>query len=331
MTRIAIAGAGITGAYLYRRLTEKNCFDGIDIFDIPSKTQCGIAPCAWGASTGFQQFLVSGGLDPELYIQNRVDSILIDEVPTVVNLMIINKPNVIKDLLGGIVPNRTALDPAQYDRIIDATGVARALLPPCKDDVRIPCIQYLVESSQPLPTRISFGGIGYAWIFPIGANQYHIGCGNLKEDPGQKLKSLKWISADTVTRVLCRCSGEVRLAAPHNSLPLVSSSAGKEIWGVGEAIGCVSPLAGDGIIPGLKSVEILLRHWNDAEAYTTAILAEFSWMKRERIVIDKMIARKKLGLGDAWILKKNSTRVGMRMGIRQAFSILENMPEGKIV
>ena len=45
-------------------------------------------------------------------------------------------------------------------------------------------------------------------------------------------------------------------------------------------------------MPGLRSVEILLEHWDDSRAYTKAILEEFAWMKEEREVVDRLGQRK---------------------------------------
>jgi flavin-dependent dehydrogenase len=94
---------------------------------------------------------------------------------------------------------------------------------------------------------------------------------------------------------------------------------------VGEAIGCVAPLAGDGIVPGMKSVELLLEWWDDPEAYTQAILKEFHWMSRERKVLDKIRRNESLGLADAWVLRKNSRRMGMQIGVRDALRLLKKL------
>jgi len=60
--KIAIAGAGMTGAYLYRLLDRKR--HTIDIFDRDTGTRCGIKPCAWGTSRGFAERVRASGLDP---------------------------------------------------------------------------------------------------------------------------------------------------------------------------------------------------------------------------------------------------------------------------
>src|SRR4030042_5928344 len=97
--RIAIVGAGTTGAYCYRLLTTQGL--QVDIFDRTRKTACGINPCAWGTSRGFTEQLRAAGLDPEKYILQKFDSVIMDEVRIRGELMNINKPALIRDLLGG--------------------------------------------------------------------------------------------------------------------------------------------------------------------------------------------------------------------------------------
>ncbi len=95
-----------------------------------------------------------------------------------------------------------------------------------------------------------------------------------------------------------------------------------QIWGVGEAIGCVSPLVGDGIVTSMKSVQILLNNWDDPEGYTGEILREFSWLDRERKVVDKLANGRPLNLLDARVLLENSRRrMDMRMGFLDVFKM----------
>jgi flavin-dependent dehydrogenase len=108
-------------------------------------------------------------------------------------------------------------------------------------------------------------------------------------------------------------------------LPFVIREKDYEVWGVGEAIGCVAPLAGDGIVPGLKSARLLLEWWDDPEGYTRAVLREFGWMKQERAVVDKLRRGQKLGLDSAWALKRNSKRMGIKVGLREASALLRRL------
>jgi hypothetical protein len=297
----------------------------VDLYGCDCRTACGINPCAWGTSRDFIELVSDAGLRPERYILQKTDHVWMDNVRIPGDLMTFDKPGLIRDLLQGSSIRRNPLDVTAYDRVIDATGISRSYLPPIRGDVLLPCIQRRIETSEPLGNRIKLGGVGYAWIFPLSRFGYHIGCGSLAGDPGAYLRTLGWeenLGSSPSKKVLCACSGSVRLTGPSASQPFVTKKAKQEIWGVGESIGCVAPLAGDGVAPGMKSVQILLQNWENPEAYTKSILKEFQWMEKERQVIDKLLSKGRLGIRDAWVLKKNSRRMGMKVGVKEALGFL---------
>jgi flavin-dependent dehydrogenase len=321
--KIAILGAGMTGAYLYRLLSTKGL--EIDLFDRKPATRCGISPCAWGTSRGFRELVQAAGLDPARYILGRFDYVMMDGLRIKADLLTFDKPALIRDLLQGAEIRHGRPDPLSYDRAIDASGVSRYLLPPIADDLVLSCIQYRIESGTPLANRIKLGGIGYAWCFPLSGREYHIGCGSLLNDPRRILQDLGWTDSDPSAKRLCACGGLIRLSGPHYSGPFFQRVETGEIWGVGEAIGCVAPLAGDGIVPGMKSVQILLAHWDDPSGYEQAVLQEFGWMKKERLVLDRLRKSQTLGLREALVLKRNSKRMGMKVGLKQAAGLLKHL------
>ncbi|MGD0233955.1 MAG: NAD(P)-binding protein [Syntrophorhabdales bacterium] len=322
--KIAIVGAGMTGAYLYRLLAAKGFL--IDVFDKRPGTRCGLTPCAWGTSRGFAELVKSSGLDPSKYILRYPDHVVIDGVKIGADVMTIDKQMLIKDLLQDVGVSHSQPDATQYDRVIDATGVSRAFLPSIKDDFILPCVQFRVRSDGQLENQIRLGGIGYAWCFPLSDHEYHIGCGSLFSDPHTILKELGWMRKNTSrSKMVCACTGTIRLAGPQCSQPFVVAGTDHEVWGVGEAIGCVAPLAGDGIIPGMRSAQILMERWDDPSGYTNAILREFKWMEKERRVVDKARNNEPLGLNDAWTLKKNSRRMAMEVGLKEAATLLKHL------
>lgn len=317
--KIAIAGAGISGAYLYRLLSDQG-FGDVAVFEReePHKTGCGISPCAWGTSLGFEQFLEHAGLDPAKYILQRFDHIAMDEMRIEAFALTFNKPLLISDLLQGATVERSPVNIAEYDRVIDATGVSRAYLPGIKNDIILPCVQYLVRSPLPLELRIRISRIGYAWSFPLSGSTYHTGAGSLVVEPHKMLKNFNWFEPDDKSQVLCGCTSRVRLTAPRGSRPYIFQN----VWGVGESIGCVAPLAGEGIIPGMKSAQILVENWNDPRAYERAILKEFTWMEGERRVIDKLRKGEHIGLRSGLVLKKTTGRMNMKLHLWQALKVL---------
>ena len=324
--KIAIAGAGIVGAYLYRILSNKGC--RVDLYDIRNGTTCGLTPCAWGTSFGFNELLEAVRLDPEDYLLERPGHVFIDDVRLRADLMTFDKPKLIKDLLRDALINYTPLELSNYDRVIDATGVSRAFLSKLEDDFVLSCTQYRIRTEEPLKNKIRLGHIGYTWCFPLSEGIYHIGCGDLGSDPNMILEKLGWFTPDAFhsgINVICSCAGKIRLTAPRYSQPFVIDGSEGQIWGVGEAIGCVAPLAGDGVVPGMKSAQILVNTWDDPNAYTEAILKEFHWMTSERRVIDKLRGKDRLGLREAWVLKKNSRRMGFQLGLRDATMFIKKL------
>jgi flavin-dependent dehydrogenase len=320
-TKIAIAGAGMAGAYLYRLLHRQGV--RCDVYDVAPATLCGLSPCAWGTSRDFAELVADAGLTADDYILQRTDHVLIDDVKIKADLMTFDKPRLVKDLLAGAQVTHSGLNPTAYERVIDATGAARVFLPAIADDIVLQCVQYRLKSSQALENQINLGRIGYAWCFPLSAGRYHIGCGSLTDDPRTRIDELglRAGSAGGRQKVICDCSGKIRLAGPQASLPFVTG----EIWGVGEAIGCVAPLAGDGIVPGMKSVQLLIKHWDDPDGYTRAVLKAFRWMHGERRVLEKLRKGQPLRVQDALVLKRNSKRMGMQIKIGQAAKILRRL------
>jgi flavin-dependent dehydrogenase len=320
--KVAIVGAGITGAYLYRMLRNRGY--AVDLFGCPVRTRCGINPCAWGVSSrDFLELVKDSGLDPKDYSLRSFDYLQMDEFRICADLMTFSKPRFVRDLLEGATIRYSFPDPSHYERLIDATGVSRALLPAIEDDVILNCIQYRVRHGGEPHNRVKLTKIGYAWTFPLSEDECHVGCGSLIADPAEVLESLGW--TDEREEILCSCCGRVRATAPHYALPFFVAADGYQIWGVGEAIGCVAPLAGDGIVSGIKSVRILLDCWDDPRRYRQTLLGTFDWMKEERRVIEKLRRRRSLGWRDARVLQKNSRRMGMKVDSTTATLLLERL------
>ena len=315
--KIAIAGAGISGAYMYRLL--KGYGHDVTIFDLEHKTQCGINPCAWGTTKGFEDLVKRAGLNPEDYILRSFDHVWFDEIKAKAYMLTIDKPKLIKDLLGDAkIHDANSLYPSLYDRIIDATGVARAYLPSIPNDLISPCYQYRMVSDEPAEMRIKVSKIGYAWIFPLSDKEFHVGAGSLVMEPFEILKCLKLVYPGFTNKLKCLCYSNVRLTVPRGSRPFVQDN----VWGIGEAIGCVAPILAEGIIPSMKSALILLENIDSPVDYERAILKEFAWMEKEREVVERLQSGKPIGLGSALVLQRNTRRMEMKMGLWDAFRLL---------
>ncbi|MDD4254088.1 MAG: hypothetical protein PHP59_01800 [Methanofollis sp.] len=297
--RVAIAGAGVSGSYLASCLAEKGI--SVDLYDLPHQNTCSISPCAWMATREIVPLIRSAGLDPVRYILNRFSSALFQGREFGVELMTIDKPALIRDLRGDIPVRYGSIDPGEYDRVIDATGTARTFLPPIADDKLVPCIQYrgTTENIRAIPEiRCVYGG--YAWSFPLGDGRCHVGCLSHAGDPSLFIKDSGLLNGMTTE---CGCRSQLRVTSPAGAHPLVSGN----IWGIGEAIGCVYPLLGDGIVPALRSVGLILDFWDDPEVYRRGVLSAFSPMHAEYNLLAALNTGRRPGLKD--LLGMNVSRL----------------------
>jgi flavin-dependent dehydrogenase len=311
--KVAIAGAGVSGSYLASCLAKKGV--AVDLYDLPHQNACSISPCAWMATREIVPLVRSAGLDPEHYILNRFSSAIFQGREFGVDLMTIDKPALVRDLRGDVPVRYGSFNPDEYDRVIDATGTARAFLPPIADDRLVPCVQYqgTTENTRTLPEIHCVYG-GYAWSFPLGDGRCHVGCLSHAVDPSSLLKDTELLSGMTTG---CGCRSHLRVTSPAGALPFVAGN----IWGIGEAIGCVYPLLGDGIVPALRSVGLILTSWNDPETYRRTVLSAFSSMSAEHKVLTALNGGRRPGLKD--LLGMNSSRLrvhAMPHTVREAYS-----------
>jgi flavin-dependent dehydrogenase len=313
----------MVGSYLHRILESRGI--PADLYTTNGlKTSCGINPCAWGTSRPFVDLVRAAGLDPHDYILVHADKILVQGLELRCDLMTFDKPKLIKDLRNGTEILDGPVMMNGYDRVIDATGVARAYLPKIEGDLIVPCVQYRVSGAALDPTTvyINYGGIGYSWSFPLSTTEFHVGGGSIAVDPEQMVRTSGLL--DRGGKIRCRCSGRVRVSTPQDSTPFVSVSAdlGCEVWGVGEAIGVVAPMAGEGVVHGMKSARVLTQCWDDPEMYTAAIKAEFPWMSTEKKILEKLMAGRSPSLTDWWALMKMGRRMGGDLGLKDTMSVL---------
>jgi len=320
---VAIAGAGMVGSYLHRIL--ENSGIPADLYSTNGlNTNCGINPCAWGTSRPFFDLVRSSGLDPYDYVLIQANKILFQGVELQGNLLTFNKPKLIKDLQNGTNIIDGPVKPGIYERVIDATGNARAYLPPVMADLTVPCVQYRVSGAQldPSAVYINYGNIGYSWSFPLSETEFHIGGGSIAMDPVEMVRKSGLL--DRGGRTLCGCKGRVRISTPQASAPFVSVNPelGCEVWGVGEAIGIVAPIAGEGVVHGMRSARILESCWEDSHSYTASIRDEYSWMPVERKILEKLIAGGSFSIGDWRALVKMGRRMGAELGLKETMSML---------
>ncbi|WP_440951221.1 NAD(P)/FAD-dependent oxidoreductase [Methanosphaerula subterraneus] len=335
--KVAVAGAGIAGGYLARLLGQKGIT--ADLYDgMNHDTGCGCRSCGWGAPVGIETHLARVGLALNEYLLEPMPSINFDGLVATTPLCTLDKPRLLRDLTDGLPLKRQNLGPGEaeeYDIVVDATGIARAFLPPCRSDLTLPTLQHrvAVESyEEPLQAGIygnQIPGLGYLWVFPLGNTQYHIGTGGIGPVRHSILmdRFYRELSGQHSFTTLCRCTAVVRVASPYYSTPFFIRKTREEgapqvIVGVGESIGTVAPFTGEGIIFSLECARMLVDSWEDPTGYTRAVLARFGWMKKERETLDYLLSKQETSgprLRDRWRFFRNARRSGIGLPMIEAF------------
>ena len=336
--KVAIAGAGIAGGYLARLLEQEgispDVYDGMD-----HGTRCQCRSCGWGAPAGIGTYLAEIGLELDRYLLTSMSSMNFDGLVAKTPLCTVDKPRLLRDLVQGLRLTRENLGHGRaeaYDVVVDATGIARAFLPPCRSDLTLPTLQHRVVAEPKGDDRLGVGvygnripGLGYLWIFPLGDHEYHIGIGGIGlVDPKSLLEEFyREMSGEFSFTTLCRCHGSVRVASPHYATPLYSQipridGTSRLVVGIGESIGTVAPFTGEGIVYSMECARMLADSWPDPESYTRSVLARFGWMKKERETLEYLLSRKGEGgprLRDRWRFFMNAHRSGIGLPMLEAF------------
>jgi len=335
---IAIAGAGIAGGYLSRLFLQQGITP--DVYDgMVHDTRCGYRSCGWGSPLGIGTYLAEVGLDVKDYLIEPMSSMNFDGLVATTPLCTLDKPRLIRDLTRGTWVKRQNLDleeAGDYDIVVDATGISRALLPPCRSDLTLPTLQHRVRVESRGGKRLEAGvygnripGLGYLWVFPLGDDHYHIGIGGIGLARLDTLldRFYKDMSAEYSFTTICSCTGVVRVTSPFYSTPFYSQKSRngttpQVIAGVGESIGTVSPFTGEGIVFSLECAKIFADSLPDYERYTRSVLARFLWMKKERETLDYLQSRKGKGgprLQDRWRFVCSARRSGIGLPLLEAF------------
>ncbi len=268
--QIAIAGLGSSGSYLLRLLTNA----GFDVSGFDPKREGFYIPCGYAANRNMMKDLLSlVDIEFSRYIESEADEITFSGSSRrklrfrSMGLVTFDKNRLETDLLNGCKWQRKKLS-GSFDLIVDATGISRQYLP-AGDDYTMHTTEYLATLTEKEDFQFRYfpNGSGYFWIFPIG-NKYHVGAGS--SSMSSIRESLSPYSAEKLV------SRDIRLK------PLLHSCYKDNIIGIGEAIGTVSPITGEGIVPSMKSALHLFtaisRHNDIAsirQEYFKSVMKEF--------------------------------------------------------
>jgi flavin-dependent dehydrogenase len=281
--KIAVVGMGVAGSYLINQLSRVHDVTGFDRY--PQRTfEC---VCAWGTTKKYiRRFGTDCGVSFDEYIlregRNAIISIGGVESENRLNgLVSFDKHGFFEAMRHGRKVRygtwiRNEGDLKRFDLIIDATGL-RVLLPRIQShEIRIPCVQYRVkynrEPFEDFYIKVLEGLGGYLWYFPLGKGMAHVGAGDVNHG-----------HTDALEEFFERYGGEkqkfvgrpLRICPPVHCQPFQSG----KVVGVGESIGTVFPLLGEGIIPALECAELLVKHLDDLEEYRREVLRKFAFFE----------------------------------------------------
>jgi hypothetical protein len=279
--KIGIVGDGIAGRTIKRLLSSAGM--PVDLFGQPKRTRCGVRPCGFGTSAAFIAAVSRLGIPPERYVLGRDAGITIDGRAIAGDLYSIDKPRLLEALSSEVLTDAPCR--ADYDLLVDATGVRRELAPPIKGgaDKQAAGYQYRAEfDTRPVPAFDPIKG-GYLWTIPLRAHDAHVGgASTILPDKEVEARALARLHALQPVKMTCSCSERFRLSGPL--FPLVVGN----VVTVGESAGLVVPFGAAGIHTAFESAVILARYLPDGDlaGYQAAIRRRFGRLTRARRTVD---------------------------------------------
>ncbi len=280
--KIAVMGMGVAGSYLMARLKDtEHEVTGYE----RSTEERHDSICAWGTikselekfckKTGrdFDDFLIHDGKKMNVKMSNDIKFDI-----GLHGLCTYNKLGLIQDFIKDcnvIYGKAVKLEELEkeYDMIVDCTGFHRIYLPKLEKDFFLPTYEYKVEYESGVPFDDFYiepfpGMSGYFWYFPLGEKWAHIGAGDYNKN---HIKVTDEFLKKHGGKVIATKGRPIRLATPDRCKPFYSG----KVVGVGESIGTVFAMLGEGIIPSMQCVEIFLENMHDFAAYEKAVEKHF--------------------------------------------------------
>src|SRR5918912_827007 len=294
--KIAVVGIGVAGAYLMNRLSDSHDNHVVGFERLPETQHDAV--CAWATCKSVMSGLVKNcGLNFEEYILHSGKHMKVDfgsigskngkdndnnNIDIRLKGMVsYDKLKLIRDMMKGTkiefgkIPKKENLE-SDFDIIIDSTGFHRNYLPKLENDTWIPCIQYKVKYDIGKTPFDDFylkafpSMTGYFWYFPLGNGYAHIGAGDFERKKNNKFVD-EFLNRHKC-QVVKKVGRPVRITPPVNCEPFTD---GRKSVGVGESIGTVYSLLGEGIIPATWCAELFIQYLHDLKSYREAVLKRF--------------------------------------------------------
>lgn len=339
--KVAVVGIGVAGAYLMNQLSDLRDVHVQGFERMPEKDHDAV--CAWATCDNvMRDYAKNCGLNFENYILHSGQKMTVDygeegdsKSHIDVNLkgmVSYDKIKLIQDMIQGtnITFNKAPLKvnlEQDFDLIIDATGFHRNYLYKLKEELYIPCVQYKVKYEQiPFDDFYlkAFPSLsGYFWFFPLGNGYAHIGSGDFRRK--QTLLFIDKFIKKFPCKIIKKVGRPVRITPPSKCYPF---SDGNKTIGVGESIGTVYPLLGEGIIPSTICADIFIKNIFNLDNYSSEILSTFRIYTNVYNFILKRITNRFSLLKDFLELikiykymKKREERFGMEIDVLNLFKL----------
>jgi flavin-dependent dehydrogenase len=282
--KIAVAGIGVAGAYLMNRLADYHDIHAVGFERMPQNQHDAV--CAWATCENVMRGLAKNcGLNFDDYVLHDGKHMRVDLGKSTIDLNLkgmvsYDKLRLIQDMIKGTdirfgrAPRKDELE-AEFDVIVDSTGFHRNYLPRIANELWIPCVQYKVKYSsgdEPFDDFYlrSFPSMsGYFWYFPLDNGYVHIGAGDFMKGHNRFVD--EFLSKHKC-EIIKKVGRPVRLTPPSGCEPF---SDGRKAVGVGESIGTVFPLLGEGIIPSTWCAELFIANLHDRKTYRDAVMERF--------------------------------------------------------
>ena len=150
----------------------------------------------------------------------------------------------------------------------------RTYLPRIKNDFFLPTYEYKIQYEDKVPYDDFFvhafkGMSGYFWYFPLGEKTAHIGAGDYNKNHIVETDKFLKKHGGKIVKTVGR---PIRLATPENCIPYSDGN----IVGVGESIGTVFPLLGEGIIPSMECADLLVDNVDNMAEYERQVAKHFA-------------------------------------------------------
>jgi flavin-dependent dehydrogenase len=308
--KIAVVGIGVAGAYLMNVLSQHHDYHVTGFERMTEENHDAV--CAWATSENPMSKLVAKcGLKFDDYVLHEGKRMEVDmdengvishghrkHISLRLNGMVsYDKLKLIRDMIQGTnvkygtAPDKQLLE-QNFDVIVDSTGFHRNYLPRPNYQMWIPCVQYTVKYEIGMAPYDDFylktfpSMTGYFWYFPLDNGYAHIGAGDFR-----RLNSNRFVDEflhKYKCEIIKKVGRPVRISPPRDSEPFTD---GRKTIGVGESIGTVYPLLGEGIIPSTWCAELFAHHVGDFSQYREAVLKKFEIYS----LVFKFIQMKMLG------------------------------------